>query len=166
MTKMCTVSRLERQFATLCLFHAPTGGGSRLEGGYGVPVRVFFDLYGVIKRGNTTSRVPPTSRDPSHFPSIGGRFGYFYFFLFGGGESKEASEQAAGGSGLLLEIKGRGGVVSVEQVGRVRHRRWEHTCREGGMANIFFRAEMPTKQRTTARKIIVTSRGSEEMTKS
>ena len=27
MTKMCTVSRLERQFATLYLFHAPTGGG-------------------------------------------------------------------------------------------------------------------------------------------
>ena len=24
MAKMCTVSRLERQFATLCLFHAPT----------------------------------------------------------------------------------------------------------------------------------------------
>ena len=27
MAKMCTVSRLERQFATLCLFHAPTRGG-------------------------------------------------------------------------------------------------------------------------------------------
>ena len=29
MAKMCTVSRLERQFATLYLFHAPTfrGGG-------------------------------------------------------------------------------------------------------------------------------------------
>ena len=27
MAKMCTVSRLERQCATLCLFHAPTGGG-------------------------------------------------------------------------------------------------------------------------------------------
>ena len=24
MAKVCTVSRLERQFATLCLFHAPT----------------------------------------------------------------------------------------------------------------------------------------------
>ena len=24
MAKMCTASRLERQFATLCLFHAPT----------------------------------------------------------------------------------------------------------------------------------------------
>ena len=29
---------------------------------------VFFGLYGAKKRGNTTSRVPPSSRDPSHFP--------------------------------------------------------------------------------------------------
>ena len=30
MAKMCTVSRLERQFATLYLFHAPTSSGPAL----------------------------------------------------------------------------------------------------------------------------------------
>ena len=47
----------------------PEGGGSRLEGASGSRLVVFFGLYGVEKRGNTTSRVPPTSPDPSHFPN-------------------------------------------------------------------------------------------------
>ena len=33
MAKMCTVSTLERQFATLYLFHAPTGGGGAHQKG-------------------------------------------------------------------------------------------------------------------------------------
>ena len=43
-------------------------GGSRLEKGQGSRLVVFFGLYGVKKRGNTTSRDPPTSRDPSPLP--------------------------------------------------------------------------------------------------
>ena len=48
MAKMCTVSRLERQFATLCLFHAPTGIGGYTRGGGGgladraMQIEVFF----------------------------------------------------------------------------------------------------------------------------
>ena len=37
MAKMCTVSRLERQFATLYLFHAPTWGGVL---GWGLVARI------------------------------------------------------------------------------------------------------------------------------
>ena len=43
-------------------------GGPARRGGRGPRLVVFFGLYGVKKRGNTTSRVPSTSRDPSHFP--------------------------------------------------------------------------------------------------
>ena len=47
------------------------GGGSPARKGAGVPARGILRptvSRGVKKRGNTTSRVPPTSRDPSHFP--------------------------------------------------------------------------------------------------
>ena len=46
---------------------SPSQRGAGSKGGRGPGL--FFSLYRVKKRGNTTSRVPLTSRDPSHFPT-------------------------------------------------------------------------------------------------
>ena len=72
---------LKAQAGTPCPLPLPKGArggeGSRPEGGggparreVGVPVHGVLRPVRVKKRGNTTRRVPPTSRDPSHFPIL------------------------------------------------------------------------------------------------
>ena len=70
MAKMCTVSRLERQFATLCLFHAPTPRipESRFRYQYrpeGI-FRFFFGLMHMLLQRNKANSLVPASFSPLH----------------------------------------------------------------------------------------------------
>ena len=71
--------------------------------------------------------------------NLGGRFGYFYVFLLGGGEGGVRGAWGVGGEDFLLKISGGGGGA-----------RGRGCLREiwggGGGLNIFFRAEIPTKE--------------------
>ena len=56
MAKMCTVSRLERQFATLYLFHAPTGGSRGNSGKMERKVRNSGKISWIAKSNNVQTR--------------------------------------------------------------------------------------------------------------
>ena len=68
---------------------------------------------------------------------LGGRFGYFLFFSFSwAGEKGGASEEVAGGAGLLSKIEGGGGLS--EEEARERKGRRGNVCGEGGGGAKYF----------------------------
>ena len=70
----------------------------------------------------------------------------FYFFLLGEGKGGSEAPGGGGGDGTSLKIPGGGGV----REGAGGRQAWEGVCGElgGGGLDIFFGAEMPTKNYT------------------
>ena len=72
---------------------------------------------------------------------------FLFFFLFGGGGKGGGVSGGAGGVVFLLKIEGGGWLFEEEEAGGWGGKRLGDVCGEGGGGiNIFFGAEIPTKQ--------------------